>query len=266
MPDTVEDSVEAAELAAFSRKEAALHAAADAGLPGRFSSFRWGGLRAGMATAEHYGFLNTVEGVTDQSVEALPEMLRNFPDPRRPAIIATFPSPALIDRLLGEGYEPEPAPVRPVAYWRPGTDVRPADVRGDGWRIREVSATAQSTGFLDVLDAGYAASSDVAAFIRAEHALPIIRAFVASRNDQPLAAAAISLHTTGAVIGGAATLPAARGSGAQTALLAHRLRVVETLGVPLAAATVASGTPSLRNLAHLGFTIVERTAWRFVGQ
>lgn len=264
MPDTAEDPVDAAELAVFSRKVASLHAAAAAGLSGRFDSFQLGGLRASMATAEHYGFLNTIEGVTAKSVEALPEMLRAFPDHHRPTIIATFPSPALIDRLRGEGYEP--APVRPLAYWRPGTGVCPANMPGDGWRIREVSTTEKSTGFLDLLDAGYAASSDVAAFIRAEHALTIVRGFIASRKDRPLATAAMSLHTTGAVIGGAATLPAARGSGAQTALLAYRLRLVEKLGVPLAAATAAPGTASLRNLTQMGFTIVERTAWCNVGQ
>jgi GNAT superfamily N-acetyltransferase len=64
------------------------------------------------------------------------------------------------------------------------------------------------------------------------------------------------------VLGGAATLPAARGAGAQTALLAHRLSLAGHLGAPLATATAAPGSPSIRNLAGAGFTIVERTAWR----
>ncbi|XAS68624.1 GNAT family N-acetyltransferase [Micrococcaceae bacterium Sec5.7] len=261
MPDAFEEFVEAAELAVFARKKASLDAAADAGLPGRFESFHMGGLRASMATADQYGFLNAIEGVTDQSVAVLPDVLRRFPDPRRPAIVAAFPSPELIDWLLVAGYKP--APARPLTYLRPGTDFPTAEMSAEKWQIREVSTKEETMVFLDLLDAGYAATREVGALIRAEHALPIIRGFIASRNDQPLAAAAMSLHATGAVIGGASTLPTARGTGAQSALLAHRLRLVETLGVPLATATAASGTPSIRNLAKLGFTIIERTAWRF---
>ncbi|WP_026533793.1 GNAT family N-acetyltransferase [Arthrobacter sp. H14] len=261
MPDTFEEPTQAAELAVFERKSLSLDAAAAAGLPGRFESFCMGGLRASMTTADQYGFLNAIEGVTDQSVEFLPDVLRRFPDPRQPAIVATFPSLELIDWLLDEGYEP--APARPITYLRPGHDFSMAKMSAERWQIREVSTKGETMAFLDLLEAGYAETSDVGALIRAEHALPIIRGFIASRNDQPLAAAAMSLHATGAVIGGACTLPTARGTGAQRALLAHRLQLVETLGMPLAAATAASGTPSIRTLTKLGFTIVERTAWRF---
>lgn len=260
MSTPFEDAVAAAELAVFARKEAALDAAAQAGLPGRFASLRLGGLRASMATAEPYGFLNTIEGVTEQSVEALPAVLHTFSDAHRPAIVATFPSPALVDRLLAEGYEP--APARPLAYLRPGAEVHQAEAAHSEWRIRAVPES-QTLRFLDLLGRGYATSDGVAALIRAEHSLPLVRGFIASRHGQPLAAAALSLHPTGAVLGGAATIPTARGTGAQSALLTHRLRLVETLGVPMAAATAAPGTASLRNLTKLGFTIVERTAWHF---
>ncbi|WGW13149.1 hypothetical protein LWF01_05095 [Saxibacter everestensis] len=105
------------------------------------------------------------------------------------------------------------------------------------------------------------ASSEVGALIRTEHALPAVRAFIASRNGQPLAAAAMSLHATCAVLGGASTLPAARDLGAQTALLAHRLSLAANLGASLAAATAAPASPSIGNLTKLGFTVVARTAW-----
>ncbi len=261
MSDTVNKSVQAAELAVFERKSLSLAAAAAAGLPGRFGSFCMGGLRASMATADHYGFLNTVEGVDEQSVEFLSDVLKRFPDPHQPTIVATSPPQSLINRLSGEGYEP--APVRPIAYLRPSATIRPDSTITDEWQIHEVSTRKDAKVFLDLLVAGYAASSEVGALIRAEHALPMVRGFIASRNDQPLAVAAISLHATGAVLGGASTISAARGNGAQGALLRHRLRLARTLGISLAAATATSGTPSIRNLAKLGFTIVERTAWRF---
>lgn len=257
MPDPF-GAVSAAELALFARKEAALGAAAEQGLPGRFATFRLGGLRAVLATAEHLAFLNTIEGLTDRSVEALPAALERFTGPHRPAVVATSPSPALVDRLVTEAYQP--APVRPLAYLRLGTDVNPVPRPDESWQIHEVSA-GETTAFLDLLGAGYATSSEVTALIQAEHALPSVRGFIASRHDQALAAAAMSVHANAAVLGGAATLPAARGSGAQTALVAHRLRLVEALGLPVATASAAPGTASVRNLAALGFTIVERTAW-----
>lgn len=258
MPGNAEKSVHAAELAVFARRSLSLRAAAGAGLPGRFEAFRFDELRVGMATDEHYGFLNTVEGVNEESVEALPDALERFPNPHQVTIIATSPSQSLVDRLLSDGYEQ--TPVRPIAYLSTQT---PAQViTTGGWQIREVSASGDAQQFLDLLAAGYAASSAVSALIRAEHALPAVRGFVAARDGHPLAAAAMSLHPTGVVLGGASTLHAARGTRAQAALLIHRLQLANTLNIPLATATAAPETPSIRNLARLGFTIVERTAWR----
>lgn len=251
-------SVQEAELAVFARKSLALRAAAAAGLSGRFDTFLVDELRASMTTAGPYGFLNTIEGVNEESIDVLPDALRRFPDPHQVTVVATSPSQSLTERLLSDGYEQ--APARPIAYLSTRT---PASTEaGGGWQIHEVSAPGNSKRFVDLLAAGYAASVEVSAFIRAEHLLPAVRGFVASRGGQPLAAAAMSIHPTGAVLGGASTLHAARGTRAQSALLAYRLHVAEALNIPLATATAAPGTPSIRNLARLGFTIVERTAWR----
>ncbi|GAA1114880.1 hypothetical protein [Arthrobacter flavus] len=259
MPDTVEGPIQAAELAIFQRKSLSLAAAGATGLPGRFESFLHDGLRASMATAEGYGFLNTIEGLNEKSFEALPGVLRQFPTQHHPTLVATTPSQSLVDRLLRDGYSP--APIRPIAYLRPRTSTRSDGSETDEWQIMEVSTQGDAKLFLALLDGGYAASSEVGALIRAEHAHPMVRGFIGSRNNQPLAAAAMSLHPTGAVLGGASTLSNARGSGAQTALLTHRLQLVRALEIPLVTATAAPGTPSIRNLARLGFTIVERTAW-----
>lgn len=252
------DPVHAAELAVFERKKLSLDAAATAGLPGRFETFRVGGLRASMATANQYGFLNTIEGLNEQPVETLPDLLKRFPAPEQATVVATSPSQSLIDRMLGNGYEL--APVRPVAFLCLNSAIQSDD--DDQWQIHKVSTKRDVKFFANLLDAGYAVTSALKGFIRAEHTLPEVRGFIAFRDGQPLAAAAMSLHPTGAVLGGASTLPAARGMGAQSALLKHRLRLAGTLGVPLATATAAPGGPSIRNLAKLGFTVVERTAWR----
>lgn len=258
MRNTFGEPVHAAEVAVFDRKKLSLDAASAAGLPGRFETFRVGGLRASMATANQYGFLNTIEGLNEQSVETLPDQLKRFPAPNQATIVATSPSQSLIDRMLGNGYEL--APVRPIAYLCLNSTIKPDE--DDQWQIHKVSTTQDAKFFANLLDSGYAATSDVKGFIRAEHTLPEVRGFIAFRDGQPLAAAAMSLHPTGAVLGGASTLPTARGMGAQSALLKHRLRLARTLGVPLAAATAVPGGPSIRNLAKLGFTVVERTAWR----
>ena len=260
MPDTVEGSIHAAELAIFERKTQSLDAASAAGLPGRFHSLCVGGLRTIMATADPYRFLNAVEGLDDQSVEFLPAVLKEFPGSHQPTLVATTPSQNLIGRLMGDGYAA--ATLRPIAYLRLSANIQFSGITTNEWQIREVSTKKDGRLFLNLLDAGYAASSEVAELIRAEHALPTIRGFVAARGDRPLAAAAMSSHSTGAVFGGATTLPAARGTGAQSALLAYRLQLAKTLGIPLVTATAAPGAPSIRNLARLGFTIVERTAWR----
>lgn len=114
MPSYLGESVQAAELAVFARKKLSLDAAAGARLPGRFESFGVGGLRASLATADQYGFLNTIEGVTEQSAGALPDAIKRFPDRRRITIVAVSPTQNLIDWLRGEGYRP--APVRPIAF------------------------------------------------------------------------------------------------------------------------------------------------------
>ncbi|MGO4229989.1 hypothetical protein AB4Y72_14080 [Arthrobacter sp. YAF34] len=256
----IEDPVEAAELAVFARKSQSLAAAAAEGLPGKFESHRLGGLKATIATADQFDFLNTIEGVTDQSVAFVPDLQMRFANPQRTTIIATHPSQELVHQLRNQGYEPT-AP-RPIAYLSQNDDFRAGKLDVAGWQVHEVSTKDEATLFMEILEAGYAATSAVAALIRAEHALPSIRRFIARRDNQPLAAAAMSIHATGAVLGGACTLSTARGAGAQSALLSHRLRLAESLNIQLSAATAAPGSPSIRNLAKLGFTIVERTAWR----
>ncbi len=258
MPDTVEESVRAAELAIFQRKSLSLAAARATNLPGRFESFLQGGLRASIATAEGFGFLNTVEGLDEQSVEALPDVLKQFPVQHHPTLVATTPSQSLVDRLLRDGYTP--APIRPIAYLHPS---RRADgIAVEEWQIREVSTQKDAELFLALLDGGYAASREVGALIRAEHGHPMVRGFIASRNDQPFAAAAMSLHPTGTVFGGASTLSVARGTGAIANHQTYRHQRLTAIRIPQTTATAAPGGPSLRNLARMGFTIVERTAWR----
>ncbi len=76
---------------------------------------------------------------------------------------------------------------------------------------------------------------------------------VAYDDDEPVATAA--LHRVGEVawLGAAGTLPEARGRGAQTALLRHRLRLAAELGASRVVAKAVPGSVSERNLMRAGF-------------
>ena len=89
-----------------------------------------------------------------------------------------------------------------------------------------------------------------------------MRRFLAWQGDRPVAAAAFSVHRNVAVLGGAATVPAARRSGAQTALLRHRLSQAAAAGAESAAVTAAPESASARNLARVGFKMFRRHGWQ----
>lgn len=77
-----------------------------------------------------------------------------------------------------------------------------------------------------------------------------------------MAAAAFSLQEDVAVLGGAATVPAARRSGAQTALLHYRLSQAAAAGAHAAVVTAAPDSGSARNLTRDGFTMHIRHSWK----
>ncbi|WP_166345720.1 GNAT family N-acetyltransferase [Phytoactinopolyspora limicola] len=71
----------------------------------------------------------------------------------------------------------------------------------------------------------------------------------------------MTVHGDIAVLGGASTLPAHRGQGAQTQLLQHRLRLAREAGCALAVATARPDSVSAANLSKAGFGIYRRSAW-----
>jgi len=119
--------------------------------------------------------------------------------------------------------------------------------------------------FRDTLLAGYEVTGAVAAFIAAEHDLPMVRRFLILADDAPIAAAAMTIHDDVAVLGGASTLPARRGRGAQTRLLAHRIHVAIEAGCTLATATARPDSTSAANLARAGFSLHLCPMWTIMG-
>jgi len=118
--------------------------------------------------------------------------------------------------------------------------------------------------FLRVLLAGYEVDGVVAGFISAEHRHPTMQRFLVLDQETPIAAAAMTVHNDVAVLGGAATLPAYRGRGAQSRLLQHRLRKAAEATCFAAVATARPDSPSADNLRRAGFRISRHCKWEMI--
>ncbi|WP_203920822.1 hypothetical protein [Rugosimonospora africana] len=130
--------------------------------------------------------------------------------------------------------------------------------------IRELSNGEDDSIYLETLFDGYGLNSETASAQRAmmaiEHRSPRLRRYLAYVDDRPAAAAALYTTPQAAYFAGAATIPAMRNRGCQSALIRRRLRDTRAGQVVV---TTAFGSPSQANLRRLGFTIEHtRTLWR----
>ncbi len=86
--------------------------------------------------------------------------------------------------------------------------------------------------------------------------------FMAVQRGAPIAAGSLSIHGEVALLAGASTVPAARGQGAQRALLAARLAYAGAHGCSVAMMGAAPGSGSQRNAERSGFRIAyTRIKW-----
>jgi GNAT superfamily N-acetyltransferase len=79
--------------------------------------------------------------------------------------------------------------------------------------------------------------------------------YFAEFGGEPLSGAALAMADGVAILFGDATLHAARGRGAQLALIQHRLKIAAETGCEWAMATVVPGSASHRNYERLGFEL-----------
>jgi hypothetical protein len=79
--------------------------------------------------------------------------------------------------------------------------------------------------------------------------------FLAELNGQPAAAGGLCIHEGVALFAGAATIPAMRRRGMQSALLQERLRYAFDQGCDLAMMVAEAGSESQRNAERQGFQI-----------
>jgi hypothetical protein len=139
-----------------------------------------------------------------------------------------------------------------------------AGARG-GLEVEEV--TGESAEFRQTFMASYeipqadweSAARIMDARWRAEGA----RRFWARRAGSAIAAATLVVHEGIARLANCATLPEARGAGAQAALIEARLRCATQAGLELAVSDARQGGSSLRNLARAGFAVgAHVTQWQ----
>ena len=219
-------------------------------MPGRFRVWEQAGATAVLATDPALGFLSTV------SAETVPAAidLADAADWRGVKPTLVVPAEAAENALVTAGFARMAD--RLLAVNRLTVQPRPEEGAG-----LDVVAAGAADAFVEVLLAGYEVGGTVAAFIRAEHRLPMMRRFLAVAGGTPIAAAAMTIHGDVAVLGGATTLPACRGRGAQSLLLRHRLRVAADAGCVLAVATARPESVSAANLQRAGFRLERRAAW-----
>jgi GNAT superfamily N-acetyltransferase len=171
----------------------------------------------------------------------------------------------LPSRLSARGY-------RPVEFTsvlhQPVTHARSAPAGGRASALRARVATAgDADTYADIAARGWSSESpEIGAFVRAYAALTArtrgVHTFLAERDGEPVATAALAMHGGVAILAGASTVPEARGQGAQAALLALRLAVAADAGCDRAMMAALPGSASQRNAERLGFRIAyTRIKW-----
>jgi GNAT superfamily N-acetyltransferase len=133
-----------------------------------------------------------------------------------------------------------------------------------GVEIREVGRAEQDR-YIEVLIDAYelpARASALRQMFAHEHTGPGLRRYLAWIDGAPAAAAALYTRDGTGLFAGAATLPAFRRHGCQSALIARRLADAAA-DSDLVVVTAAAGSASQENLARHGFeTTHHRTLWR----
>jgi len=131
--------------------------------------------------------------------------------------------------------------------------------------VRRVGAD-ESDRWADTLAAGWSDVADVGPLVRKLARIMAARRdghlFLAEHNGRAIAAASMTISSGVALLAGASTIPDARGQGAQSSLLASRLRYAADHGSDLAMVVALPGSGSQRNAERNGFRIAyTRTKW-----
>ncbi|HXJ40201.1 MAG TPA: GNAT family N-acetyltransferase [Bryobacteraceae bacterium] len=134
-----------------------------------------------------------------------------------------------------------------------GIEIRRAEEDPGTWARVSTEGWSETAEFGDILPE----------MMRMMLATSGFKPFLAWSEGEPIAAAALNVRGPVAFLAGAATIPRARGRGAQRALLEERLRAALAEGCEIAAMGALAGSTSQRNAERAGFRIAyTRTKWR----
>ena len=176
--------------------------------------------------------------------------------------VSPLADPSALGLLNGRGYQPvefTSAMFRPLSLSN-----FPARERDGAVRVRVVGEGEHGlwaeTSACGWSDSGYGDFMLGLAQVSAKRADAL--SFLAELDGRPVATGALSICEGVALLGGASTIPEARGRGAQLALLDARLRHAAEHGCDLAMMCALPGSPSQRNAERQGFRIAyTRVKW-----
>ena len=139
-------------------------------------------------------------------------------------------------------------------------------IESDGGAVQVQQLSSEDAEFRDTFMRGYemrTAQSGAGAVLEARWRAEGARRFLARIDGEPVAAATLVVFEGIARLANCATLPHARNSGAQSALIRARLRHASTEGLTLATSDARQGGASLRNLVRARFAISAHiTQWQ----
>lgn len=162
--------------------------------------------------------------------------------------------------LSSRGYKPvelSNVMYRPIAESL-GLEVNP------GLRVRAVERD-EADWYGAIATRGWIEMPEVLPFMQgfARASVEVATCFVAERNGEAIATAALFIHEGVALLAGASTVPEGRRQGAQLALLDARLRAAVGRGCDLAMMVAAPGSASQRNAERNGFRVAyTRSKWQ----
>ncbi len=206
-------------------------------------------------------------GINGDPTEADLQSLESFFIERGAAVhheVAPLISPQLIALLNNRNYHP--IEFTNVMYRWIGPNVPIPTSRNP--KLGVFSATSANAELWAQTSAnGWSENPDVVQFI-----LGLARNFVVTRgvtamfahlDDRPIATGVVTISGGVALLAGASTIPKARNQGAQSALLAQRLRFATEQGCDVAMMCALPGSLSQRNAQRNGFYIAyTRTKWQ----
>jgi hypothetical protein len=177
--------------------------------------------------------------------------------------VSPVAGPPIVTLLTGRGYEPfefTSVMYRPIGERNLDTPTNPSlQVRAVAASEADLWARTAAEGWRDTAGAG-----DFMLTIGRIFAVTSgSRLYVAELDGRAIAAAAMHIHEGVAMMAGASTIPAARGRGAQLALLERRLGDAFADGCDIAMMGALPGSVSQRNAERHGFRIAyTRMKWR----